>query len=36
MQLSNNEYIKYTCKNKGKCCNINHIKKIKYNKKKKI
>ena len=26
--LKKNEYIKYTCKNKGKCCNINHIKKI--------
>ncbi len=35
MQLSNNEYIKYTCKNKGKCCNINHMKKFEYNTKKK-
>lgn len=26
--LENNEYIKFTCKNKGKCCNINHI--VKY------
>ena len=24
------EYIKYNCENKGKCCNIYHMKKIKY------
>ena len=23
-----NEYLKYSCENKGKCCNINHIYKI--------
>lgn len=28
--LSNNEYIKYSCKNKGKCCTLNHM--IKYEK----
>ena len=28
--LNSNEYIKYTCSNKGKCCTINHMKKIKY------
>jgi hypothetical protein len=26
--LKKNEYIKYTCCNKGYCCNINHLKKI--------
>jgi hypothetical protein len=30
--LNKDEYIKYTCENKGKCCNINHMKKYKYNK----
>ena len=39
-ELNKNEYIKYTCNNKGKCCNINHIKKVnkenKKNKKKNI
>lgn len=30
--LNKDEYIKYTCGNKGKCCNINHMKKYKYNK----
>jgi hypothetical protein len=29
-KLSSYEYIKYTCKNKGRCCCINHIKRIKY------
>ena len=24
-ELSDSEYIKFLCKNKGKCCNINHI-----------
>lgn len=28
--LSSNEYIKYSCKNKGKCCTLNHM--IKYEK----
>lgn len=26
--IGKNEYLKYTCKNKGKCCNINHFCKI--------
>ena len=26
--LNDNEYIKYTCNNKGKCCTLNHFKKI--------
>jgi hypothetical protein len=26
--LNEGEYIKFVCENKGKCCNINHIKKI--------
>lgn len=26
-----NEYIKYTCENKGICCNINHMVKFEYN-----
>ena len=26
--VKKNEYLKYTCPNKGKCCNINHITKI--------
>jgi hypothetical protein len=26
--LKKNEYLKYKCENKGKCCNINHILKI--------
>ena len=30
--LNKNEYIKYICKNKGSCCNINHFKKVKSNK----
>ena len=29
--LRDNDYLEYTCNNKGKCCNINHI--IKKNKK---
>jgi hypothetical protein len=28
--LSTNEYIRFTCKNKGKCCTLNHM--IKYEK----
>ena len=27
-KLENNEYLKYVCKHKGYCCNINHIKKV--------
>ena len=26
--VKSNEYLKYSCSNKGKCCNINHIFKI--------
>lgn len=29
--LSDNEYVKFTCENKGKCCNVNHLKKYYYN-----
>lgn len=32
-EISNEEYIKFSCENKGKCCNINHMKKYSYNKK---
>lgn len=28
--LKPDEYIKYSCNNKGKCCNINHLVKYKY------
>lgn len=31
--LKDDEYIKYSCTNKGKCCNINHIVKHKYTEK---
>jgi len=27
-ELQDNEYIKFNCRNKGKCCNINHFIKI--------
>lgn len=30
--LSNDEYLKFSCDNKGVCCNVNHLKKFKYNK----
>ena len=30
-EISNKEYIRFTCDNKGKCCNINHMKKHSYN-----
>jgi len=29
--ILNTEYIKFICTNKGKCCNINHMKKYSYN-----
>ena len=38
-ELEKNEYLKYTCENKGICCNINHFTKVSKNtnnKKKKI
>lgn len=31
-EISDNEYIKFICKNKGKCCNVNHMKKYIYTK----
>jgi hypothetical protein len=30
--LSNDEYLKFSCDHKGVCCNVNHLKKFKYNK----
>ena len=30
--ITSTDYLKYTCKNKGLCCNINHLEKFKYNK----
>lgn len=29
-ELTDDEYLKFSCKNKGKCCNIQHIQKFKY------
>jgi hypothetical protein len=29
--ISNKDYVKYSCPNKGKCCNINHMVKFEYN-----
>jgi hypothetical protein len=29
--ILNTEYIKFICVNKGKCCNVNHMKKVSYN-----
>ena len=34
--INDNEYIKYKCNNKGKCCNINHFYKINSKKKNNI
>ena len=31
--LTNNEYLKFSCENKGKCCNVHHMKKYTYNNK---
>jgi hypothetical protein len=31
--LSDDEYLKFSCENKGNCCNIKHLKKFKYQKK---
>lgn len=28
--LNDDEYLKFNCENKGKCCNINHLAKYKY------
>lgn len=30
-EISNKDYIKYSCSNKGKCCNINHMVRFEYN-----
>jgi len=30
-EISDKDYIKYSCPNKGKCCNINHMVKFAYN-----
>ena len=30
--ISNEEYVKFSCENKGKCCCIHHMKKYSYNK----
>lgn len=32
--LHSDEYLKFDCSNKGACCNMNHLKKYKYRKKK--
>ena len=29
-QMTDDEYLKFSCKNKGKCCSIMHIQKFKY------
>lgn len=31
--IQDDEYLKFNCENKGKCCNVNHLKKFKYQKK---
>jgi hypothetical protein len=31
-ELSNDEYLKFSCINKGKCCNIHHMQKFQYDK----
>lgn len=33
-ELEDNEYLKFSCPNKGKCCNINHFSKHEYSEKK--
>lgn len=30
-EIGANEYIKYSCSNKGRCCNVNHMVKFEYN-----
>lgn len=32
-ELGDDEYLKFNCGNKGRCCNIAHLKKFKYHKK---
>lgn len=34
--LANDEYLKYSCENKGKCCNVTHLQKFKYTKNKEL
>lgn len=34
--LKDDEYLKFNCENKGKCCNIHHLKKYSYRKKNKM
>ena len=34
--LDKNQYLKYNCKNKGICCNVNHIEVVNSNKNEKI
>lgn len=29
-QLDDNDYLKFCCDNKGRCCNIHHLQKFKY------
>jgi hypothetical protein len=29
--LNDDEYLKFNCENKGRCCNIHHMNKFKYN-----
>lgn len=29
-EITDSDYIKYTCENKGQCCNINHMTKVEY------
>jgi hypothetical protein len=35
-ELTDDEYLKFSCENKGKCCNIAHLNKFKYTKKETI
>ena len=32
-EVGDNEYLKFSCENKGKCCNIYHMKKYTYSNK---
>lgn len=31
--ISDSEYLKFSCENKGRCCNIHHLRKFQYQKK---
>ena len=35
-EINDGDYIKYTCDNRGVCCNVNHMYKLKYDKYKDI